>query len=98
MGQPALPAPRGPLSEFLIESLRDPPGPLPPEPASVGGALGEDLQLSLYVLYELHYRGFREVPESWEWQAALLAVRAALEADFEACLREQIPAAEAHPS
>jgi Iron-containing redox enzyme len=54
--------------------------------------LGEDLQLSLYVLYELHYRGFREVEEHWEWQPELIALRRELEADFEAALRERLPA------
>jgi Iron-containing redox enzyme len=54
--------------------------------------LGEDLQLTLYVLYELHYRGFREVEEHWEWQPELVALRRELEADFEAALRERLPA------
>jgi hypothetical protein len=98
MARQDLPLARGTLSEFLIESLRDPPGTLAREPASTGGALGEDLQLSLYVLYELHYRGFREVDEAWEWQASLLALRASLEADFEACLREELPRPEADPA
>ena len=97
MTQPALPSPRGPLSEFLIASLRYSPGPLVPEPAPADGALGEDSQLSLYVLYELHYRGFREVDGDWEWQPSLLALRASLEADFEACLHEQVPLPEADP-
>ena len=51
---------------------------------------GEDFQLSLYLLYELHYRGFAEVDDRWEWESALLALRAKLEADFEAALRERI--------
>ena len=33
----------------------------------------EDLQLSLAVCYELHYRGFDEVADGWEWDPALLA-------------------------
>ena len=33
--------------------------------------------------------------ESWEWQPGLIALRAELEADFEACLREQVPRPEA---
>ncbi len=57
--------------------------------------LGEDLQLALYALYELHYRGFRDVDEAWEWQPGLIALRAELEADFEACLHEQVPRPEA---
>jgi hypothetical protein len=73
------------------------PAPTTPETAMVppagegNGVLGEDFQLSLYVLYELHYRGFRGVDDRWEWQPSLLGLRAALEADFEATLRECVP-------
>jgi hypothetical protein len=91
MTPPPLPSPRGPLSEFLVELLRDSPHDVAQWPSADGGALGEDLQLALYTLYELHYRGFREVDESWEWQPGLIALRAELEANFEACLHEQVP-------
>lgn len=49
----------------------------------------DDAQISLWVLYELHHRGFEDVDESFEWDPALLAVRRALERDFEATLRER---------
>jgi hypothetical protein len=98
MTAPQLPPPRGALSEFLVGSLREPPHDLSEWPGAEGGALGEDHQLALYALYELHYRGFCEVDPSWEWQPGLLALRAALEADFEACLREQVPRPEADPA
>jgi Iron-containing redox enzyme len=95
--KPHLPGPRGPLSELLLARLRDPP---PPHRDGIelaaalmrDGALGEDFQLSLYLLYELHYRGFAGVDERWEWQPALIALRSELEADFEATLRERLPA------
>jgi hypothetical protein len=92
-----LPAPRGPLSEALIDTLRDSAqagdraGDLL-ETVAQDGALGEDFQLALYVLYELHYRGFHGVDEHWEWQPSVLALRCELEADFEATLRERLPA------
>jgi Iron-containing redox enzyme len=98
MTPPSLPSPRGPLSDFLIESLRDSPPEISEWPSAEGGALGEDHQLALYALYELHYRGFREVDASWEWQPGLLALRAELEGDFEACLREQVPRLDADPT
>jgi len=43
---------------------------------------GEDAALSLYLLYELHYRGFDAVDEDWEWEPSLLSVRQQLERDF----------------
>ncbi|MFP5347481.1 MAG: iron-containing redox enzyme family protein, partial [Actinomycetes bacterium] len=49
----------------------------------------EDAQLSLYLLYELHYGGFEGVDDRWEWSPELLAARAVLEDRFEQDLREQ---------
>jgi hypothetical protein len=75
----------------LVEGLRGSPQDLAlPEARAADGVFGEDFQLSLYLLYELHYRGFREVDECWEWQPSLVALRCDLEADFEASLREQL--------
>lgn len=48
---------------------------------------GDDLQLALYVCYELHYRGFAGVDSSREWDPDLLRVRAALERRFLDALR-----------
>jgi heme oxygenase-like protein len=81
----------------LIDLLREPAHPSVSigdmlVAASVDPVFGEDLQLSLYLLYELHYRGFDEVDERWEWQPQLLGVRAMLEAEFEAALREEVSA------
>jgi hypothetical protein len=88
----ALPDPRGPVTERLLEALAGPVAPIDP-PAM--GAVGEDdLHLALYLCYELHYRGLPGVDEAWEWSPSLLAVRAGLEAVFEASLREEVPACE----
>lgn len=54
----------------------------------------DDLQLALFVLYELHYRGVDGVDERWEWHPGLLAVRSVIEASFESRLREVVPVAE----
>jgi hypothetical protein len=43
---------------------------------------GLDLQLALYVCYELHYRGFAGVSGSWEWDPTLLGLRGRLERVF----------------
>jgi len=51
---------------------------------------GDDLQLALYVCYELHYRGFACVSEDDEWDPDLLALRRRLERAFEAALRADV--------
>ena len=43
---------------------------------------GLDLQLALYVCYELHYRGFDGVDAGWEWNPGLLYLRGLLEQLF----------------
>ncbi|MDQ1518679.1 MAG: hypothetical protein QOE80_4509 [Actinomycetota bacterium] len=86
---PPLPAPRGPLSQFLADRWRGPARPLSGAPAvRVDDPLGDDdLQLALYLCYELHYRSFAGVDEEWEWEPSLLAFRRRLERHFEAALR-----------
>ena len=49
------------------------------------------MQLALYCCYELHYQGFRGVPDDWEWEPSLLAFRQKLEAAFERQLRLTLP-------
>jgi hypothetical protein len=90
---PTLPAPRGPITAFLLDALqREPHALVPPERAAPAGALAdEDLQLALYLCYELHYRGLDGVDDRWEWEPSLLALRAGLEADFEAALEAAVP-------
>lgn len=89
---PQLPPPRGPLSSAVTAYLRG-TGPLP-HPADAGAAdpYGDDLQLALYLSYELHYRGFAGVPPDTEWDPDLLRVRAALEHRFLSALRADSPA------
>ncbi|EPH42946.1 hypothetical protein STRAU_3985 [Streptomyces aurantiacus JA 4570] len=52
---------------------------------------GDDLHLALYVLYELHYRGFDSVPDDHEWDPGLLALRRELEGAFLDALRRGTP-------
>ena len=87
----ALPEPRGGVTELLLDALRAPPAQLPDAPAPDSE---EDLQLALYLCYELHYRGLPEVDDDWEWEPSLLALRARLEARFEAGLRAAVPVPE----
>ena len=85
-----LPAPRGPLSDFLFDHLRRPPHQLGVPPASADDPLGgDDFHLALYCCYELHYRSMAGVAEAWEWEPSLLAFRGRLEQAFERRLREE---------
>jgi hypothetical protein len=51
----------------------------------------DDLQLALYLCFELHYRGFDGVDPAWEWEPELLAIRAALERGFLGSLETSLP-------
>jgi hypothetical protein len=94
-----LPASRGPWSAWARSALaRDGRGPVlaPPTPPPPGTVLDdEDAQLTLWMLYELHYRGFEDADPAAEWEPRVLAARALLEEPFEAALRA-LAAPEAH--
>jgi hypothetical protein len=82
-----LPAARGPLSASLVRDLATRPAlsattldaaadlAVAPDAALTD----EDLQLSLAICYELHYRGFDEVGDEWEWDPQLIGLRTGLE-------------------
>ncbi|HET9872928.1 MAG TPA: iron-containing redox enzyme family protein [Propionibacteriaceae bacterium] len=91
--QPApLPNPRGPVSAALVTALSGEPadtrlgtalvwrGPVEQAP------FDEDLQLALWLAYELSYRGLAGVSDRWEWHPGLVAVRGAWESLLEAGL------------
>jgi len=93
-----LPPPRGPLSEQLFEALEGDPDARVAPPGSVDAVdpiADEDLQLALYVAYELHYTAIAGVDERWEWAPSLLGFRAALERPFEEAIAELVAPAEA---
>jgi hypothetical protein len=97
-GTMRLPEPRGPLSEALASDLATRPALSAAtleradrmDVVAASALTDEDLQLSLAICYELHYRGFDEVPDHWEWDPALLGVRAALERQHLAALQELV--------
>jgi Iron-containing redox enzyme len=92
-----LPRARGPLSNAVTALLRGGPEP---DPAWVETTLLEtadvltddDLQLALWVLYELHYRGFTGC-EDLEWDPRTVALRRRLESPFEELLRRRTASA-----
>ncbi|GAA3861359.1 iron-containing redox enzyme family protein [Leifsonia kafniensis] len=96
-----IPRPRGPASAALIQALSMHPGQgdigLLRDAVRVGidGTVDilrdEDLQLTLFCLYELHYLGIETVSDAWEWDPELLAIRATIEDPFEAALRARVP-------
>lgn len=55
--------------------------------ADVDVLTDDDVQLALWMLYELHYLGFDDVDPSLEWDPALLTVRREIERHVEAQLR-----------
>ena len=100
MSMPRLPPPRGELTSFLLERLGQDPHELPaPPPLEAADPLAdEDLQLALYLLYELHYRGLPEVDAEWEWEPSLLGLRREVERLVEAALEGQLGAPAGEPS
>ncbi len=90
----ALPPARGPWTEALYALLRRPAAvaaaDVPPIPA--GSVLyDDDLQLALYLCYELHYAGLEGVDDRCEWSPVALMLRGALETAFEAAIRAVVP-------
>jgi Iron-containing redox enzyme len=79
-----LPRPRGPFGAQLHEALLDRDAPLPEGVPSDEA----DFQLSLWVLYELHYRGIEGVDADREWDPRLIELRGRLEHEFESRVRE----------
>ncbi|MER5531546.1 iron-containing redox enzyme family protein [Streptomyces sp. NPDC002677] len=88
----ALPRSRGELSRTVRQALTRPAGtPLPRRVTAVhADPYGDDLQLALYLCYELHYRGFAGVDAGWEWEPGLLRLRAEMEHRFLSALRADV--------
>jgi hypothetical protein len=95
------PRPRGPLSDALDATLvlahssrdeglsrlaRDAVGRTPDV------LHDDDVQVSLTMLYELHYTGLDGVDDRWEWDPGLVGVRGIMEDAFERRLRALVPA------
>ncbi|WGL53001.1 iron-containing redox enzyme family protein [Nocardioides sp. BP30] len=83
-----LPKPRGPLSEQILAALAT-----EGDVARIDQQAGdpEDAALSLWVLYELSYRGYDGVDDRLEFDPELVRVRRRLEDDLEARLRARWP-------
>jgi hypothetical protein len=92
--EPKLPRAVGPLSSAIIDTLTRGRPALHARPIDVplceADPYGLDLQLALYVCYELHYRGFDGVSPRWEWNPGLLHVRGRLEEAFLGAVRRDV--------
>lgn len=90
---PSLPHPRGPISAFIRSTILGPLQEINSFPdITIDDPLSDDdLQLALYLLYELHYRGHPAVADEWEWNPDLLSVRSALERQFMCALERTVP-------
>jgi Iron-containing redox enzyme len=93
MTMPSLPRPRGEISRALLTDLVQDVHPLARVelPQIAQPLADEDLQLALYLCYELHYRGLPGVDDAWEWEPTLLALRRELEERFESALLDAVP-------
>lgn len=86
-----LPHARGPVSGAVLEVLAGERAASDlPHPSSGIDPYGDDLQLALYLCYELHYRGFPGVDPELEWDPDLLALRRSLEQPFLAALQAEV--------
>lgn len=83
-----IPEHRGSLSAKVAGCLRtgEDLAEMPTVPATV--LVDEDAQLALWMLFELHYRGFDDAQGDREWDPELIRLRGELEARMEEELRE----------
>lgn len=92
--EPALPRAVGPVSATILDTIAHQRPGLHVQPIDVpineADPYGLDLQLALYVCYELHYRGFGSVNPRWEWNPTLLNVRGRLEEVFLEAVRRDV--------
>lgn len=81
---------RGAFSDALFEGLRT-ESPALTHLSHMLPDNDEDVQISLWALYELHYQGFDDVDDRLEWHPTLIELRRSLECAFEQDLRDRQP-------
>ncbi|MEW2502783.1 iron-containing redox enzyme family protein [Amycolatopsis sp. NPDC047767] len=96
-----LPHPRGPASAAVVTRLGSEPDDAAASavPAGAGGPVchDEDLQLTLWICYELSYRGFDDVDAAWEHAPFVTGMRRQLERRWVAGLHELVPPTPVRP-
>ncbi|WP_396667446.1 iron-containing redox enzyme family protein [Microbacterium sp. R86528] len=90
---------RGALSELLIDALTGPPvDSFEADAARIANILAcspdilhdDDAQLSLFLMYSVHYGSITQFDAEWEWNPGLIRVRGILEAAMEVALRAAV--------
>jgi hypothetical protein len=84
------------MSQWVREVLLGGDPGEPPAVADVDLINDDDVQLSLWMIYELHYRGFEDADPDLEWDLRLIGLRREIEQRFEAQLREATAAMVTH--
>jgi hypothetical protein len=85
-----IPKARGSLSESVFTNMRS-PSPSWHGPLNTFADDDDDLHITLWTLFELHYRGFEDASDDLEWQPELIELRRSLERSFEQTLRDRAP-------
>jgi hypothetical protein len=85
-----LPRPRGPVSAHVVHALGSGAPFEPDEANAVEDVLGDDAQLALWTLLQLHFRDFDDAPADREWDPGAVALRGRLEGAFEERFRELV--------
>lgn len=89
--RPALPEPRGPVSDAVISALTNEPHAIVvPWVENLDLLTDDDAQLALTCCYELHYESFAGVDDAWEWAPELLALTRRLERVFVRRIEDEI--------
>ncbi|MCW2839766.1 MAG: iron-containing redox enzyme family protein [Aeromicrobium sp.] len=83
-----IPKGRGALSDTVFELMRTDASSFAPALRTLADH-DEDLHITLWALYELHYRGFEDVSDDLEWHPELMDLRRSLENTFEQTLRDR---------
>jgi len=88
--QPRLPTRRGPLSDALFQHWTEGEPLDSCRPSNrIDPLTDDDLHLALWSCYELHYRGFEDIDDRFEWDLETIAFRTGLERAFEDALRDE---------
>lgn len=89
-----LPPPRGAVTVALLHYLRQDPEQVEVDlsrltwsGATADAATDDDLQLAMWLVYELHYRGLEGVDDGWEWHLGLVEAMQEWEGLLEDALR-----------